>query len=110
MRRGINQDTEKYRVEVSRRKKDKSEAAQLVQRLDLEQGLVKDQFFKQAQDGPGSEVSANRKVMWKQKLCGLSIRRERRRPEALHFARPGHINKSTGHKFFWWLSGTWIES
>jgi hypothetical protein len=47
----LNLDTEKYQVEVSRRKIDKSEPAQVVQRLDLEQGLVKDHFIRYVQDG-----------------------------------------------------------
>ncbi|MBP6985210.1 MAG: hypothetical protein KBB83_01310 [Alphaproteobacteria bacterium] len=47
----LNLESEQYFVEVSRRKKDKSEAAQVVQRLDMEQGKIKDHFIRHAQDG-----------------------------------------------------------
>jgi hypothetical protein len=49
--RTLNLETEKYQVEVSRRKKDKSEAVQIVRRLDLEHGQMMDHFIRSAPDG-----------------------------------------------------------
>lgn len=50
----LNLESEKYRVEVSRRKMDSPEVdqvEQVVQRLDMEQGRIKDHFIRHAPDG-----------------------------------------------------------